>query len=236
MAYIDPVRRQSTTFSLLREPRTARFWFRTTTGTQVEGRLVWVPGGRVLPDRRARESFRNHHRVVPLVVNPADVKRILPNPPDRRSCRDGSSSFREPGRITRSRQCRRNARTSARCRTHAQEGQRIRPESRRVRVARQPHAGRGEPVRLRRRAPQPGPVPRSRTPSRGSCAGRRRARREIEPDSVTLTLVNTSPSAPRRLIVQMGAYGEHQAISVRSGDRVIPVRAPHFEIRSSPGG
>ena len=58
---------------------------------------------------------------------------------------------------------------------------------------------------------------------------------KIEPESVTLTLVNTSPSAPRRLVVQMGAYGEHQAISVRAGGRVIPVNAPHFEVRLSPG-
>ena len=58
---------------------------------------------------------------------------------------------------------------------------------------------------------------------------------KIEPESVTLTLVNTSPSASRRLVVQMGAYGEHQAISVRAGGRVIPVNAPHFEVRLSPG-
>src|SRR3989337_1907760 len=51
---------------------------------------------------------------------------------------------------------------------------------------------------------------------------------KIEPDSVTLTLVNTNTSAPRRVIVQMGAYGEHQAIFVRAGDRRIPIDAPHF--------
>ena len=47
---------------------------------------------------------------------------------------------------------------------------------------------------------------------------------KIEPDSVTLTLINTSTSAPRRLIVQMGAYGEHQAISVRHGRSDHPGR------------
>jgi hypothetical protein len=52
---------------------------------------------------------------------------------------------------------------------------------------------------------------------------------------VTLTIVNTSPSTPRRLIVQMGAYGEHQALSVRAGGRVIPINASHFEVRLSPG-
>jgi hypothetical protein len=58
---------------------------------------------------------------------------------------------------------------------------------------------------------------------------------KIEPDSVTLTLINTSTTTPRRVIVQMGAYGEHQAVSVRLGDRIIPVDAPHFEIRLAAG-
>jgi hypothetical protein len=58
---------------------------------------------------------------------------------------------------------------------------------------------------------------------------------KIEPDSVTLTIVNTSTSASRRLIVQMGAYGEHQASSVRLGDRTIPVEASHFEVQLAAG-
>jgi len=52
---------------------------------------------------------------------------------------------------------------------------------------------------------------------------------------VTLTLVNTSTSASRRVIVQMGAYGEHQAISVRVGDRTIPISAPYFETELAAG-
>ena len=59
--------------------------------------------------------------------------------------------------------------------------------------------------------------------------------KESTPDSVTLTLVNTSGTAPRRLIVQMGAYGEHQAISVQLGGRTIPVNAPSFEVRLAAG-
>jgi hypothetical protein len=58
---------------------------------------------------------------------------------------------------------------------------------------------------------------------------------KIEPGSVTLTLINTSSSAPRRMIVQMGAYGEHQAVSVRLGDQIIPVEAPHFEVGLAAG-
>jgi hypothetical protein len=57
---------------------------------------------------------------------------------------------------------------------------------------------------------------------------------KIEPESVTLTLVNTG-AASRRLIVQMGAYAEHQAISVRQGDRNISVNAPHFEVQLGAG-
>ena len=58
---------------------------------------------------------------------------------------------------------------------------------------------------------------------------------KIEPDSVTLTLVNTSRTASRRLIVQMGAYGEHQATSLRLGDKTIPLNAPHFEVQLAAG-
>ena len=58
---------------------------------------------------------------------------------------------------------------------------------------------------------------------------------KIEPDSVTLTLVNTSQTASRRLIVQMGAYGEHQATSVRRGDQTVPLNASHFEVQLAAG-
>ena len=58
---------------------------------------------------------------------------------------------------------------------------------------------------------------------------------KIERDSVTLTLVNVSPTASRRLIVQMGAYGEHQASSVRVGDRNIKVDESHFDVQLAPG-
>ena len=58
---------------------------------------------------------------------------------------------------------------------------------------------------------------------------------KIQLDSVTLMLVNTSTAAPRRLIVQMGAYGEHQATSVRVGGRSVPVNASHFEVQLAAG-
>ncbi len=58
---------------------------------------------------------------------------------------------------------------------------------------------------------------------------------KIDADGIVLTLVNTSTARPRRLIVQMGAYGEHQAVSVAAGGKTIPIDGPSFEIRLAPG-
>ena len=58
---------------------------------------------------------------------------------------------------------------------------------------------------------------------------------KIGEDSVTVHLVNTSGVNTRRVIVQMGAYGEHQAVSVTTGGRSTPVDAPWFEVRLAPG-
>jgi hypothetical protein len=56
----------------------------------------------------------------------------------------------------------------------------------------------------------------------------------IDRDGITLTLVNVNPSAPRKLIVQTGAYGEHQAVSVASAGRTVPIDARHFEVQLAP--
>jgi hypothetical protein len=58
---------------------------------------------------------------------------------------------------------------------------------------------------------------------------------QIERDSVTLTLVNTSRTASRRQTVQMGAYGEHQATSIRMGARTVPLNTPFFDVQLAPG-
>src|SRR5437868_892016 len=55
------------------------------------------------------------------------------------------------------------------------------------------------------------------------------------PDSLTVTLVNVSPSEARNVIVQGGAYGEHQIVSVIDGKVTSPVDAPNFPIRLAPG-
>ena len=57
----------------------------------------------------------------------------------------------------------------------------------------------------------------------------------IQPESVTLTLVNVNPLQPRTVTVQMGGYAEHRATSVAAGDRTFPIDAPHFTVRLAPG-
>ena len=58
---------------------------------------------------------------------------------------------------------------------------------------------------------------------------------KIGPDGVTLDLVNTSPTSARRVIVQGGAYGEHQIASVTAGAGSTPIDAPAFEVKLGPG-
>jgi hypothetical protein len=57
----------------------------------------------------------------------------------------------------------------------------------------------------------------------------------LRADQTTLTLVNTSPLHPRRVIVQGGAYGEHQTKQVRINGKVTPVDGPCFEVQLAPG-
>ena len=52
---------------------------------------------------------------------------------------------------------------------------------------------------------------------------------------MTVTLVNISPSAARSVIVQGGAYGEHQIVSVSDGKETSQVDAGSFPVRLAPG-
>jgi len=54
-------------------------------------------------------------------------------------------------------------------------------------------------------------------------------------DSVTVILVNLNPTELRLAVVQAGAYGEHQVVSVSDGGKTQPVDAPHFKVRLAPG-
>jgi len=55
------------------------------------------------------------------------------------------------------------------------------------------------------------------------------------PDSVTVTLVNLNPTLPRSVVVQGGAYAEHQIVSVSDGKTSLAVDAPNFPVRLMPG-
>ena len=56
----------------------------------------------------------------------------------------------------------------------------------------------------------------------------------ITPDGIALTLANTSTVHTRRVIVQTGAYGEHQTVSVTLVGKGTQVDAPYFEVRIGP--
>ncbi len=54
-------------------------------------------------------------------------------------------------------------------------------------------------------------------------------------DETVVTLVNTSPMAERTVIVQGGAYGEHQIDSVHCNGEESAINAAHFAVKIAPG-
>lgn len=50
-----------------------------------------------------------------------------------------------------------------------------------------------------------------------------------------VTLVNIDPVKSRSLYVQTGAYGEHECLSVKVGDKVYPVNNHFFKVQLDPG-
>ncbi len=54
-------------------------------------------------------------------------------------------------------------------------------------------------------------------------------------DGLTATVINISPSQSRSLIIQGGAYGEHQIVSVTDGKTTQTVNARAFPVRLAPG-
>ena len=58
---------------------------------------------------------------------------------------------------------------------------------------------------------------------------------ELADRRTVVTLVNTSASTPRTVIVQGGAYAEHQFESLEANGRTTPVNAPDFTVRLAPG-
>jgi hypothetical protein len=58
---------------------------------------------------------------------------------------------------------------------------------------------------------------------------------KIRPNDVVLTLVNTSAIHAREIVIQAGAYAEHQCLSVEWGGKKAAVDATHFTVRMAPG-
>ena len=58
---------------------------------------------------------------------------------------------------------------------------------------------------------------------------------KIGPGDMVLTLVNTNPVDPRKVIVRMGAYGEHQCVSVTIGGKTVKVDDRQFTVELAPG-
>jgi hypothetical protein len=58
---------------------------------------------------------------------------------------------------------------------------------------------------------------------------------ELSDTRATVTLVNLNPSQARTVIVQGGAYGEHQLVSVTSGGKTTPITRPLLTVRLDPG-
>jgi len=57
----------------------------------------------------------------------------------------------------------------------------------------------------------------------------------ISADEAALTLVNVSQIEPRTVIVQGGAYGEHEIVSAHSGSAQTSVGGQHFAVQLAPG-
>jgi hypothetical protein len=58
---------------------------------------------------------------------------------------------------------------------------------------------------------------------------------ELTDTEATVTLVNLSKTQPHTVIVQGGAYGEHQLESVTVGDKTTKVGSPLLTVRLEPG-
>jgi hypothetical protein len=58
---------------------------------------------------------------------------------------------------------------------------------------------------------------------------------ELSDTQTTVTLINLNSSRPRTVIVQGGAYGEHQLVSVTSDGKTTPIGSPLLTVRLDPG-
>src|SRR5262249_9790272 len=54
-------------------------------------------------------------------------------------------------------------------------------------------------------------------------------------DETVVTLVNVNPVHARRVIVQAGAYGEHEFTTATANAATLPVNGRHLEVSLPPG-
>jgi len=54
-------------------------------------------------------------------------------------------------------------------------------------------------------------------------------------DRTVVTLANVNPTTARTVVVQAGAYAEHQIASVAVNGRTLPVGAPDVTVQLAPG-
>ena len=58
----------------------------------------------------------------------------------------------------------------------------------------------------------------------------------LDADGVGVQFVNLDPLKAQAIVVQAGAYAEHQFLSVDDGNGTVSVDASHFTLRLAPGG
>jgi hypothetical protein len=58
---------------------------------------------------------------------------------------------------------------------------------------------------------------------------------KLTADDTVVTLVNISQLDARTVVVQAGGYGEHEFLTVQTGDRKVPVKGVSFAVRLAPG-
>ena len=236
ITYIDPVRRQvDNIFAAARTENGEVLLPHYYGESGREGWLVRISAGRVFPNRRAWESFRNDHRVVPLV---AECRRPEANSSEPARSTFGAGVDRVPSGTQTELPVRGVAAGAAGCRAngraHEQEGQWIWSRA----LSRSSRSQTSRLVRRTSTARETFFAARSgiSIPTGAARASRKTLRHSSKKSSRQCDAdPRQHQHAPRRLIVQMGVYGEHQAISVRQGDRNIAVNAPHFEVQLAAG-
>jgi hypothetical protein len=58
---------------------------------------------------------------------------------------------------------------------------------------------------------------------------------KVSKNGIELTLVNTNPSESRSVILQAGAYGEHQFAEATLGEERVSVKSKNLSVVLAPG-